>query len=379
MSARDYLEMSDEEIMNASAPGEGAETEEPADVGDVQDAEPEAQNNAAEDANEAGSDDATDSEASEAAVTQPGVNPEVTVDVGTGEIEPAKKDDKSVEPEAADIDYKGVYEQLFTPFKANGKEMKVSSVDDVVALMKMGANYSKKMAALKPNLKMLKMLEENKLLDENKIGFLIDLEKRNPQAISKLIKDSGIDPMEIDTEKADDYKPQPRQVQDVEIELDTVLQDIEDTPTYARTLDVLGNKWDAASKKHITNSPKLIKVINDHMQSGVYDVIQAKIESERVYGRLDGVSDIDAYQQVGDAIERQRGFDHLFKKQDGTTPSTKPVAASAPSEAETDRLKDKKRAASPSKPGVTASVAKDFNPLSLSDDAFEKLIKESYH
>ena len=38
--------------------------------------------------------------------------------------------------------------KLFAPFKANGRELKIESVEEAVALMQMGANYSKKMAGL---------------------------------------------------------------------------------------------------------------------------------------------------------------------------------------------------------------------------------------
>src|SRR5690606_38757650 len=96
------------------------------------------------------------------------------------------------------VDHKAIVDKLFAPFKANGKEMVVDNVDDAVALMQMGANYNKKMAALKPNLKLLKLLENNNLLSEEKIGFLIDLDKKNPAAIGKLLKDSGIDPLDVD-------------------------------------------------------------------------------------------------------------------------------------------------------------------------------------
>ena len=87
--------------------------------------------------------------------------------------------------------------------------------------MQMGANYNKKMAALKPNLKLLKLLENNGLLSEEKLSFLIDLDKKNPDAITKLVKDSGLDPLEMDVSKSD-YKPNTYTVHDREVELDSV-------------------------------------------------------------------------------------------------------------------------------------------------------------
>ena len=67
-------------------------------------------------------------------------------------------------------DYKAELGRVLSPIKANGREIQVSSVDDAIQLMQMGANYHKKMAALKPNLAVLKMLEQHGLLDQEKLS-----------------------------------------------------------------------------------------------------------------------------------------------------------------------------------------------------------------
>ena len=268
------------------------------------------------------------------------------------------------------IDYKAEYERLTQPFKANGKEIKVNSVEDAVELMQMGANYSKKMAALKPHLKLIKMLDKHGLMDESKLSYLIDLNGKNPEAIAKLVKDSGLDPMEMDENKADDYKPTSYKVDDREIELDNVLESIKDSSTYQRTISVVSNDWDKASKEVIANTPQILSVLNAHMESGIYDIIQGELENERTFGRLQGLSDIEAYRYVGDRIQANGGFSHLAKGQQNQPKQN--VVSAKPVQVQDDKLKDKKRAAAPSKPAVTTQVAKDFNPLALSDEEFAK-------
>ena len=114
-------------------------------------------------------------------------------------------DTKAVEKSAEKaVDYKAAYEKIMTPFKANGKLISLESPDEAVRLMQMGANYTKKLQALQPQLRMLRMLENNGLLDEQKLSYLIDLDKKNPSAITKLVKESGIDPIDIDIEKDPD-------------------------------------------------------------------------------------------------------------------------------------------------------------------------------
>ena len=359
----DYLAMSDEEIMNAVAPVESVATvektnEEEAPEAAVTEAATEVaeQDNEEEESNTDASDTATE-----------------TKTEATEEKTEAEKQEEKAEKETQAVDYETEYKRLLAPFKANGREIQVKSVDDAVALMQMGANYNKRMAALKPNLKMLKLLENNGLMSEEKISYLIDLEKKNPAAINKLVKDSGLDPMDLDAEKAGEYKPKIHSVDDREIDLDTVLDEIQETPTYTQTLEIVSKKWDGASKQTIASTPQLLKVINDHVANGIYDLINQEVERERMFGRLNGLSDIEAYRRVGDAINARGGFNHLVSNQG--KPNQEPVVVQPkPKAPADDKLNEKRRAASSTKPAnVSTAAASDFNPLALSDEEFSKL------
>jgi hypothetical protein len=315
-----YLEMSDEEILNMPAPGFNPDPVVQEPVAEVvseketivsEKATTEEPEKEEEEPGEAASPEGVSDAGKPAAAD--------TTEATAGEPKAeAKKEEKKEPSEPAAPDYEAEYKKILAPFKANGKDIQVESVDDAIALMQMGANYAKKMAALKPNLKLLKMLENNKLLSEEKLSFLIDLDKKDPGAINKLVKDSGIDPMDLSAEKAGTYKQTAYAVDDQELELDAVLGEIQDSPTYTKTLDVVGNKWDTASKQVIAKTPQLLKIIDDHVSSGIYDVINKEIERETMLGRLKGMSNIEAYKAVGDAIQARGGFNHLFKQQAAT-------------------------------------------------------------
>jgi hypothetical protein len=299
-----------------------------------------------------------------------------------GEADPAKVEAKPAEAakaEADAVDYKAEYSRMLAPFKANGKEVAVNSVDDAIALMQMGANYNKKMAALKPNLMLLKLLESNGLLSEEKISYLIDLTKKDPGAINKLVKDSGLDPLELDADKAAGYKPTVRKIDEREVELDAVLDEIQTTPSYQRTIEIVSKEWDGPSKQVIADSPGLLRLINQHVQAGIYDLINTEVERERMFGRLQGLSDLQAYKQVGDAVQARGGFDHLGQAPQGQPNTPKPaVVVPNTLKEEEERLKDKKRAASSPKPAAATTTPKDFNPLSMSDAEFSKLAQSRY-
>jgi hypothetical protein len=187
--------------------------------------------------------------------------------------------------------------------------------------------------------------------------------------------------MDLDADKASAYKQSTYTVDDREIELDTVLDEIQGTPSYTRTLDIVSTKWDAASKNVIAGNPQLLRVINDHISTGIYDRIQKEIDNERMFGRLNGVSDIEAYRQVGDALHARGEFNALAKgssQPKPPAPAEKVVVQPKPKQVDGDKLKDKKRAASSTNAVVPNSGTQDFNPLSMSDEEFSKQVNKQF-
>lgn len=354
------LEMSDEEIMNldpttlaAASQEEDQEEEEEEPAGE---SEPEG------DDEPAGEEVTPEGEDEPAKVEDAGKDSPASEKKAEEEAEPASKEE---------TDYKAEYQKILAPFSANGKQMQVESAEEAITLMQMGANYNKKMAALKPNLKLLKLLENNGLLSEEKLSFLIDLDKKNPDAITKLVKDSGLDPLEMDVSKSD-YKPNTYTVHDREVELDSVLSDIQDTPTYSKTISIVGNKWDGESKKIIVENPQLIKVINDHMASGVFDLISNEVDRQRALNRLNGVSDIEAYRLVGDEMHNRgalRPASQPAQKAPGTVREPVPAKPTA----QNQDTRSKKLAASTPKAAAPVKNDPDFNPLAMSDEDFAKI------
>ena len=270
------------------------------------------------------------------------------------------------------------YAAIMAPFKANGKEITVDSHDDVRQLMKMGANYHKKMASLKPNLKLMKMLQNNDLLDESKLSYLIDLDKKNPEAIKKLIKDSKLDIDDLETDEGDkvDYTPNAYAVNDAEVDVDSVLEEIQSTESYSKTVDIIATKLDKRSQDAIAKEPAIIRVINDQVASGIYDKIMTAVDKERMLGKLADMSDIQAYQFIGNQL-LEKG--QLAPQK--PAPESKKVVKPSKSVTEKDKTKlnNRKKAASTTR---TKQAKREpltgINPLEMSDEEFEKKFSGTY-
>ena len=267
--------------------------------------------------------------------------------------------------ETDSFNYENAYNQITAPFKANGATMQVKSPEDIVRLMQMGAGAQKQMAKLKPNLKLIKMLENNNLLDERRLNNLIDLSKNDSKAIAKLVKDSGVDPEEIDIENAGTYQPNNYTVTDSEYELDQVLDSIKHTETFDKTIDVLTSEWDDKSKTFVSENPNVIRVINDHMLNGVYDKVNAIMQQEKALGKLSGVTDVDAYKQIIDMLAKNGEL------VDGDQQAPVKSNVTDIGDANSVKRKQNRKAAAPTKQTNTSNNSKqDVDFLALSDDEF---------
>ena len=345
------LSMSDEDIMNMEFPEEVSAEEQAEDTGEHYD-DQEAEDTQVQD---------------EAEVTEES-DEYLTDDADTGEEEQAPEEQAVEEEVEAEADVTDDYTQegdepdysaVFKPFKANGTEMQVDNPEDAIRLMQMGANYNAKMRDLKPNMKILKSLEENGLMDADQINFLIDLSKRDPAAISKLMNDGEMDPLDLDMDA--EYTANTYQVDDATMELNAVVDELRGSEHYDNLQAVVTTEWDDSSRSVIADNPTLLKTLNHHMEAGIYDQISSIVTKEQALGRLSDLSSIDAYKYVGDELDRLGAF-----SQGGTPP--KAASNSNPVQQPDQAARQKKRkAASPSKK-ARKTTPKTYNPLSMSDE-----------
>lgn len=289
------------------------------------------------------------------------------------------KEEKTEKAVPSAEEYKSFYEQIMTPFKANGKTIEIKDPAEAVQLMKMGANYTWKMQSIAPHRKTLLMLENNGLLDEDKLSYLIDLDKKDPEAIKKLVKDAGIDPLDINTEEETKYQQGNHKVSEEQVRFSTALEDIKSTPDGLATLQVINTSWDNASIDVIGSEPSVLSAIHEQRQSGIYDRIATEVERQRILGNVPSSTPfIHAYRDIGNQMAESGAFNDLIKQPGATPPpaaqpqGVKRVATPKPSVTNSDKAK----AASTSRSSGKPAAAPRINPLAMSDEDFLKQMKD---
>lgn len=276
------------------------------------------------------------------------------------------------------VNYEEFYKQVMAPFKANGKMIELRTPEEAVSLMQMGANYTRKMQDIQPHRKTLLMLENNGLLDSDKLSFLIDIEKGNPEAIKKLLKDKGVDPMSIDTSEDSTYLGGNHKVSDEEANFRNILDELGSNPDGKATLQTVNSTWDQASKEVLWKEPGVLSVIHQQRENGIYDRISTEVNRLRTLGQVPADTPfIQAYKVVGDAMQAAGKFNDIVAPSgsgaaaESTVAVQEPVATrvAAPKPAVTNGDQASAAAATRSTPVKTGKVV---NPLAMSDDDFLK-------
>lgn len=375
-----FLELSDEDFMKATPP-EVTQVEQPTPEV-VEQPDPVVETPVVETA----ATEVETPETVEAPAAEPVASPAVeapaveqpTAEAPTPPVEKPEKEEKKPEPTAAtpaaEIDYKAGYEQIMAPFKANGKTIELRSPDEAIKLMQMGANYTKNMQMLAPHRKLLVMLEKAGI-NESNVGLLIDAHNKNPQAIAKMVKDAGVDPMDIDVSKEPQYVASQHNVSDAEVAWRQSIEELQGSDEGQATLVHVNQHWDNGSKQLLAENPGLLQSIHAQRVSGIYDRIDTEIQRLRTLGNIPaGIPYLQAYKTVGEYLQSNGGFDDLVQKpvQTAAQPAIKlPVATTV------------KKAEPQVKPGAdvgTASISRTApvvakqasNFLAMSDDDFLK-------
>lgn len=319
---------------------------------------------------------------------EPGQEPENKSDPEDGEDEPkpevkakettepnAESDKETkTEPESQKVaDHKAFYDALTKPFKANGRELQITNPEEIITLMQMGANYNAKMAALKPNRRFMKMLEQNELLDESKLGFLIDVSKGDPKAIAKLVQDSGFNIDEYNPEEPVEYKSKHVAPTGEAIELEDIVTELGQQPGFSDVLTTVTTNWDPQSQEILGKNPQILRVLQKQKALGHFDQIQAEVEKQALFGQANGMTTLQMYSAAEQKLISEGKLKGV-EPQQAPKPIPANVETTIPNKpAKPDTTAAKRAAAAPRQTVQGKSQPVVDNLFSLSDEEFAKI------
>ena len=211
------------------------------------------------------------------------------------EEEQTETEDKKSKTDEQPINELEQFFNVQSKTRANGIDYTFSNKEKLEMFDKIfpqAADYTKKMQAIKPFRKRIDYMEQVNMTD-SEFNFLMDLSKGDKAAITELIKRTGVDALELDTEN-NNYVAKNYGRDDIELDIKEVVSVIKDDKEYTTTYNVLNSQWDDTSRAEFLKEPKKIMQLHEDVKAGLFDIINPMAQKLKVY---DGntKSDLDYY------------------------------------------------------------------------------------
>ena len=317
------------------------------------------------------------------------------VELESGTDEPTDTDvadeitdvDDEVEPteEPKDEEIVDVQEVQKFKFKANNKEYEFTEEEMKSQFPKVfgqAMDYTRKTQAMKPWRKTIDAIEQAKLGHDD-INLMIDVLRGDKQAIAEVIKRTGVDALDLDTENSK-YIPKDYGRDESALAIKDVIDEISGDREYDSTHKILTKDWDETSFREMTKDPELIKQLHIDVKSGMFSKVQPIAEKMKLY---DGnkQSDLDYYKMA--AVEHFKEQADIQRRAEALEQQKINQQAKADRQAEIARVKaaeqtrakavekvEIRKAAAPIKSNAGTKKVVDY--LNDSDEDFEDWYKD---
>jgi len=319
---------------------------------------------------------------------------EETDEDNTDETEEANPDGDADPVDAESSE--GVIEEKSEPqpaqtysFKANGKDYDFSSEEIVEQFPKMFAkamDYTKKMQTIAPWRKTIDAIEGAEL-SHTDVSLMIDALKGDKEAITEVLKRTGTDTLELDTDADSNYVAKDYGRDENALAIQDIVSDIGSDPEYAITEQILSKGWDQKSWDTMSAKPELIRLLHADVKSGLYDKLKPTVDKLKVY---DGntKSDLEYYGEAAKSyyarLEANKNLNMQKasetnalaekKKEEAQKAETLASAKAESEKRKADKVASQKRkSAAVSKPTSTKSSVIDY--MDDSDEAYDEWYK----
>ena len=275
-------------------------------------------------------------------------------------------------------------EQQELVFKANGREFKFTQdemLEQFPKIFGQAMDYTKKTQAMKPWRKTIDAIEQAKLGHED-INLMIDVMKGNKEAIAEVLKRTGVDSLEIDTENSK-YTPNDYGRDDKALAIKEIVEEISVDKEYEITHRVLSKEWDEKSFREMTEDPDLIRLLHVDVKTGMFDKVQPIADKIKVLDR-GNKTDLEYYRLASIELAQQQqeanriAYEAERQKQEREAKLARQVEIDRVKKTQ-ERQKEvavkavERKAATPTTRKVPTSKVVDY--LDNSDEAFEEWYK----
>ena len=142
-------------------------------------------------------------------------------------------------------------------------------------------DYTKKMQTIAPWRKTIDAIEGAEL-SHTDVSLMIDALKGDKGAITEVLKRTGTDTLELDTDADSGYVAKDYGRDENALAIQDIVSDIGSDPEYAITEQILSKGWDQKSWETMSSKPELIRLLHADVKSGLYDKLKPTVDKLKV-------------------------------------------------------------------------------------------------
>ncbi len=253
-----------------------------------------------------------------------GLEPDPTED----ESESSEDEDESVSVEIHEGDsaqtpeeYKDFekYKQFYDAIQNGELEIdgvKLNSITDPEKLLEIqqkSISDSRKLDEFSDVKPVLKTIRDSGLKDPKRLATVVEALSGNPEALKLLIKESGVDPLELDYQDIDNSKiDENKYIQsDVELAFDGFIDNADKLGVKDQLVEKVVSGWDSESLAKLSTDGVSGSRILRHIKSGAFDEVKAEmINQERLdtTGEFKSMNDFDRYAYASNIVAENKSI-----------------------------------------------------------------------
>ena len=187
-------------------------------------------------------------------------------------------------------------------------KVEANDIDELKTIASKALKDKTRFDKYKEELAILEGIKEQGLSDKD-LYLLVEAKKGNKQAISKLLKESNIDPYELDLEdeSIDEYKPNEYKVDPKIMEVKSIIEDAKSDDNTFKTFNyILNNEFNESDRAKAFEDPNLLAFIKDTVKTGVFDAIAPNYTKRKIMGENPISAYINAYDDYMKELEKQK-------------------------------------------------------------------------
>ena len=241
-------------------------------------------------------------------------------------------DNSTPEPKEDDLDSLGEEEPhdestKFT-IKADGENYELT-LEELQSLASKGINYTKKLQKVKPFRRMIGMLEENQISEED-LNQFIEMREGNRVALANFLAKKQIPLDDLESQSNEDISNYVAKQYGKEITPFTEkVEELKGRPNFEKLVSYV-TSLDESSKRGIVANPEALDILMNDIDNGYFDEIYKEAEKKRLISS-DNRSMLDYYVSAANS--------HFDKLSSRITKPNKVLTSKAPAKGNKDKVK----------------------------------------